>query len=115
MKLDRDELSFRFSERYYKQIQKYEDKIYDSAFAIRKTGSRWLKSASNEEINEKIILCDTCIEAFNAFKTYCISKGKGGEYYFKDRWEHLHNSKNPDFSYGDSVISQRETLANALK
>ena len=113
--MSRDNITFNFSQKYAEQIEKYESEIYQTASAIGKTGVRWLKKASKSEIEAKILLCDTCIKAFEDFKKFCYEKSKGGMYYFQDMWEKLHNSKSSSFSYIDSVIEQRSMLEKALK
>lgn len=113
--MSRDDISFNFSQKYSEQIEDFESEIYQTASAIGKTGVRWLKKATKEEIQAKIILCDKCIEAYNKFRIFCSGKGKGGTYYFQDMWERLHNSKNACFSYIDSVLEQKSMLENALK
>lgn len=112
--MSRDDISFKFSEKYGDKISEFENEIYTSASAIGGTGVRWLKKATVEELEEKIALCNVCIEAFNAFKDFCYSKGNGGKYYFQDMWERLSNSKTKCFSYIDSVIEQKRDLETAL-
>ncbi len=112
--MSRDDMTFNFSQKYSEQIQKHEEAIYQTASEIGKTGVRWLKKATKEEIKEKIELCNRCIQAYNKFKTFCTNKGKSGTYYFQDMWEQLHNSKSACFSYIDSVIEQKVMLENAL-
>ena len=112
--MSRDDLTFNFSQKYAEQIEKYEAAIYQTAAAIGGTGVRWLKKATKEEIESKIELCDKCIESYDLLKTFCISKGKGGTYYFQDMWERLHNSRSASFSYIDSVLEQKSMLKKAL-
>lgn len=112
--MSRDDMTFNFSQKYAEQIEKHESAIYQTASEIGKTGVRWVKTATKEEIETKIELCERCIQAYNLFKAFCGKKGKSGTYYFQDMWEQLHNSKSACFSYIDSVLEQKSMLENAL-
>lgn len=112
--MSKDDLIFNFSEKYGEEISEFEDKIYQSASSIGGTGVRWMKKATKEEIQNKITLCNECIEAFNTFKDFCYKKGSGGKYYFQDMWEHLHNSRNKCFSYVDDIIETKRSLEIVL-
>lgn len=105
-----EELSFKFSEKYYKRLDKLENDIYTKSNAIGKTGKRWMKSATIAELNKKVLLCDKAIQAFNKCKEFCNSKGYGGKRYFIDNWERCHNSKNSCFSYIDSILELKDEL-----
>jgi len=105
-----EELSYEFLLSHHEEVNEYETAIYDAVEAIGSVGVRWMKTASGEELREKIELCDRAIEAFEAFRRFCYEDGRGGMIYFQDMWEHCFNSKNPDFSYIDSVIEIRERL-----
>ena len=88
-----ENLSFNFSLKYSDEIQRFDDDIYLQVSKIRKI----------DDIDVKIKQCQKAIDVFYKAKTFCYNKGKGGTIYFQDMWEHLHNSKIPNFSYIDSV------------
>lgn len=43
------------------------------------------------------------LELFHKAKKFCYDKGKGGQIYFQDTWERMHNSRNDCFSYEDLI------------
>lgn len=98
-----EELSFNFNQKYGDKIQPFEEAIYNAAAAIGPCGKRWEKTATVEEIDEKIRSCNDAIQKYDALKAICYKAGRGGTIYFDDTWEHCHNSKNPDFSYISSI------------
>lgn len=112
---DEEELSFNFSEKYYEQIQKMEDTIYNSVSVIGNTGKRWSKQASKQDVIDKITLCDTAIKNFEKYKNFCYKKGKGGTIYFQDMWEYCHNTNNECFSYIDSILNTKAELEELLQ
>lgn len=87
------DLSFNFSVKYSDEIQRFDDDIYLQVSKIRKINN----------IDHKIMQCQKAIDVFYKAKACCYNKGKGGTIYFQDMWEHLHNSKNSNFSYIESV------------
>ena len=82
---------FQFHQKYYGTIQSLEDRIYQS----------------NDLLIEDRI---ESIRAFNSLQRFCYSKGKAGKLYFDDMWLHCHNSKNPCFSFKDSIKNHLENL-----
>lgn len=104
------DLSFEFYEQYFDEASKAEATIYDRVQAASGAYIRWSKTASVEEIKQKIALLDEAITAYDDFKKFCYSKGDGGKIFFDDRWEYCHNSKNPCFSYIQSVLDEKTFL-----
>jgi len=88
-----EDLSFNFSMKYSDEIQRFDDDIYLQVSKVHKI----------DDIDGKIKQCQKAIDVFHKAKTFCYNIGKGGTIYFQDMWEHLHNSKNPKFSYIESV------------
>lgn len=82
---------FQFHQKYYGTIQSLEDSIYPS----------------NDQLIENRI---ESIRAFNSLQRFCYSIGKAGRLYFDDMWLHCHNSKNPCFSFKDTIKNQLENL-----
>jgi len=62
---------------------------------------------SEKDLNKKIELLQKTISLYYKEKNW-FYKTKGGEIYFQDFYEHLHNSKDSDFSYIDSVEDELE-------
>lgn len=60
--------------------------------------------------NMKIDLYNRALGCYEEIKTFCFSYGDGGRIYFEDMWEHCHNSSDPDFSYGQTIIDKRDAL-----
>lgn len=110
-----EELSFNFSMRYSDVLSKLENNIYDNAENVGKAGIRWIKSATQDELIDKIKACDAVINSFEKCKKFCYGKGKGGTIYFQDMWEYCHNSKNQQFSYIDSFVELKEELQDYLQ
>ena len=97
-----EDLSFNFSSKYSDEIQKLENSIYLQVSKIHNIGN----------IDDKITQCRLAINVFEKAKNFCYNKGKGGTIYFQDMWEHLHNSKNPDFSYIESIEEELDFMIN---
>lgn len=74
-----------FLNKHYDQINSYEDKIY------------------GDKSIEEIERLKSQIEAFDEFKKFANSKGKGGKLYFVDMWENNHNSQKECFSFRDTL------------
>lgn len=88
------ELDFNFFFKYKDEIEKYENLIY-----------AFIESDFIEDTVKSIL-------AFDDFKKFCFSKGKGGKLYFEDSWLNCHNSNNARFSYRDRIV---ENLDNIYK
>jgi hypothetical protein len=101
-----EDLSFEFSEKYTEQISKLEKYIYTDNFAITKL--------SVDELYEQIDTHETAIESFDELREFCYAHGKGGKIYFQDKWEYCHNSKNPCFSFKDTLTETLEKLNKHL-
>lgn len=95
-------LSDDFYLNYYDEIEKYENKFNKSNFKIYEIN----------DIDLRIKQYEKTIKLLNDFKNYCLSKGKGGQKYFEDMWEHCHNSKNPNFKFIDKLYSELNDLKN---
>lgn len=109
-----EELSFNFSQTHSSKLSKLENELFYALQAIGKTGPKWIKTASKEEINTKIQACEKAIVLHNKLKTFCIKTSKGGSIYFEDMYEHCHNSKNPDFRYIQSTEDTLKRLQDHL-
>ena len=95
------ELSYRFECNHGTESQKKIDAFTDHAkFALEAVN-----------IDEKIRLLEETIDLFYKARDWHYKKSKGGMIYFQDMWEHLHNSRNPDFSWVDP---EKETLKSAI-
>ena len=86
------ELDFNFFFKYKDEIEKYEDLI-----------SAFIKSDFIEDTVKSIL-------AFDDFKKFCFSKGKGGKLYFEDTWLNCHNSNNARFSYRDRIVENLDSI-----
>ena len=86
------ELDFNFFFKYKDEIEKYENLIY-----------AFMESDFIEDTVKSIL-------AFDDFKKFCFSKGKGGKIYFEDTWLNCHNSHNSCFSYRDGIIDNLYNL-----
>lgn len=86
------ELDFHFFYKYKDEIEKYENLIYS-----------FLDSDLIEDTVKSIL-------AFDDFKNFCFSKGKGGRLYFEDSWLNCHNSNNARFSYRDQIVENLDNI-----
>lgn len=89
------EASFEFSQKYYKEIENFEHKIYSATDIIN--------IADFSNITENIQKCKKAIEYYQDFKKFCYSHNIGGKIYFQDNWEYCHNFKNECFEYISSI------------
>lgn len=87
-----EELSFQFMMNHGSQIQKYVDSFENCYRSVY----------SEKDISKKIELLQETISNFEKAKTW-FYRTKGGTIYFQDMYEHMHNSRNDDYSYLDSV------------
>ncbi len=67
------------------------------------------QSAKTVSIDEKIELLEKAAASFKKAKESAY-KTKGGTIYFQDTYEHLHNSRNEDFSYLELIEDEIEDL-----
>lgn len=86
------ELDFNFFFKYKGEIEKYENLIY-----------AFMESNFIEDTVKSIL-------AFDDFKKFCFSKGKGGKLYFEDTWLNCHNSNNVRFSYRDRIVENLDSI-----
>jgi hypothetical protein len=82
-----EELLYRFEEKHSGEIQKHLkfEQFVDEAY-------------KSKELDQKIELLNQAITEYEKARSW-FYRTKGGMIYFQDYYEHLHNSKNPDFSY----------------
>ncbi len=98
-KTEREEnLSFNFIEKYGPQVDNLTEK-FESAYE---------NAYKTKDLDERILLLNESLKAFEKAKKFCYSKGKGGTIYFQDMWEHLHNSQNECFSYLNNIEDSLE-------
>lgn len=88
-----ENLAFNFFNRYFLTLQSLESDVY---FNVNKISQIY-------SIEQRIKQCNKAIAAYEKLKTFCLSKGKGGQLHFEDTWEHCHSSKNPDFRFMERV------------
>lgn len=67
------------------------------------------QSAETNSIEEKIKLLYKAVASFEKAKKFAY-KTKGGMIYFQDMYEHMHNSRNEDFSYLELIEDELEAL-----
>lgn len=89
---EEEELDFNFFFKYKDEIEKYENLIY-----------AFMESDFIEDTVKSIL-------AFDDFKKFCFSKGKGGKLYFEDTWLNCHNSNNARFSYRDRIVENLDSI-----
>ena len=94
-----NQLSSEFYRRNYKEIKRRED-MMTNAYA-----------ASGDGIDDKIKNLRNAYDIYLDFKNWCYTS-EGGRLYFDDMWEHLHNSRNPDWSYGERILEELIELEN---
>lgn len=88
-----EDLSFNFSYKHSKKLYLLEEELQHNANL----------AFSNYQIDLRIEQCKLAIDSYEKLKNFCTSNGKDGQIYFEDMWEHLHNSKNPDFRFIENV------------
>ncbi len=93
-----ENLSFKFIEKYGHQVDNLTEK-FESAYE---------NAYKTKDLDERILLLNESLKAFEKAKKFCYSKGKGGTIYFQDMWEHLHNSQNECFSYLSNIEDSLE-------
>ena len=88
-----DELSFNFFSKYSDAIPVWEQGFQDMyGFALRE-----------KDLTKKIMMLEEAARVFIQTRDFFYRKGKGGQIYFQDMWERMHNSQNPCFSYLDLI------------
>lgn len=99
-----EELRFQFFYHHGAESQKRCDAFHDFAYQAYKT----------DVIEEKIILLQKCIEAYESAKEWHYKKSKGAKLWFQDEWEHCHNSQNECFSWIDDEYTYLDHLIKTL-
>lgn len=88
-----EELEFQFFNKWGNTIgpmgEAFED-AYREAFSI-------------SDPDKQVAKYYEALELFHKAKKFCYGKGKGGQIYFQDTWECMHNSRNDCFSYEDLI------------
>lgn len=92
-----EELSFQFEMNHGDDITKRIDS-FEECYRL---------ACEEDDLNKKIELLQKTIIQFEKAKTW-FYRTKGGTIYFQDMYEHLHNSRNDDFSYIDRVKEDLE-------
>jgi hypothetical protein len=92
-----EELSFQFECNHWDEIQKRIDSFIEC----------YKLACAETDSNKKIELLEKTIVQFEKAKKW-FYRTKGGTIYFQDMYEHLHNSRNEDFSYIDQVKEDLE-------
>lgn len=96
-----EELSFQFGCDHFDEIQKRINS-FEECYEL---------ACAETDLNKKIELLEKTIFQFEKAKKW-FYRTKGGTIYFQDEYEHLHNSRNDDFSY-ISIIE--ETLKECIE
>ena len=91
--------------KYYQQNSKL-DSLEDRLLELRSIAMK------EKNRDKKIIKLNEALECYDKIRKFCDSEGEGGKLYFEDMWEHCHNSSDPDFSYGHTMIELRNELIN---
>lgn len=63
-----------------------------------------------ENLDDKIMLMQRALQKYQEVKTWHYNKSKGAMLWFQDMWEHTHNSRNPCFSWDESVQDYLQEL-----
>lgn len=109
-------LSFDFFVEFQETIKKYETTIVYSYIDITEKGTvgvKFLKKATIDELEERLLLCNICIANILNFKKFCMAH-KGGRSYFRKNWEQCFNSKNPCFAYIDRPLEMKNKIETEL-
>lgn len=89
---EEEELCMQFIMNYGNDIHKHTISFEDA----------YRQAYSEKDLDKKILLLQNVIDLFEKEKKW-FYKTKGGTIYFQDFYEHMHNSRDADFSYIDSV------------
>lgn len=90
-----------FLQKYQKEIKVREDNMVSSYASAR----------NEKDLHKKILRLNEALSFFEEFKDWAC-KTPDGAAYFSQNWEHLHNSKCADFSYGERI---KEDIAKCEK
>ena len=88
-----------FRMNHSQEIKRYEDAMV----------SAYVESRNAKNVDTKIELLRKALECFDSMKNWC-RKFPEGKLYFEDSWEHLHNSRTPDWSYGEGIRKELSYL-----
>lgn len=94
-----EELSSRFMMNHGDDIEKH-TRTFENAYR---------QANSENNLDKKIVLLQNVIDLYEKEKKW-FYRTKGGTIYFQDYYEHLHNSRNEDFSYIDPVKDDLEYI-----
>jgi len=100
-KLIDGELPWGWYSSHCEELKEWEQKLPEYATAHK-----------SSEIDKRIQTLKEMILHYESFRSYCYSKNECYQKYFSDRWEHCHNSENPDFEY---ISLYRDELNTLLK
>lgn len=99
-----EELSFQFESNHWDEIDKHV-KSFEECYNL---------ACDEDDLNKKIELLQKTIIKFEKAKNW-FYKTRGGTVYFQDMYEHLHNSRNNDFSYISQVEEDLEECIETKK
>ena len=99
-----EELSFQFEMNHGEEIQKRIDS-FEECYRL---------ACAEDNLNKKIELLQKTIIQFEKARTW-FYRTKGGTIYFQDMYEHMHNSRNDDFSYIDYIYRVKEDLNECIR
>jgi len=110
-----EELEFQFMQKHEHSLQPYIDAFQDEY----RLGS---KAESLGHYNKAIEKYNEAIARFDEAQAYAYKFGKGGQIYFDDMWNHMHNSQSTDFSWKEwpqerirEILIERDYLIPELK
>ena len=83
-----------------KEIKPLETIVTDFAMALK----------SIKDKDDRIKVLTALIESYYALKEKCNSLGPDYQKLFSKRWEHCHNSRNPDFCFVDRFEEELKKL-----
>ncbi|MEY8367597.1 hypothetical protein AALA24_02400 [Anaerovoracaceae bacterium 42-11] len=93
---EEEELSFNFEQKWGSQLH----------FLEAEMQKKYSEAAQAQDYDTAIALAKEALTLYQTLKTFCYQKGKGGEIYFQDIWEYMHNSDSEMFSYKDTIDSR---------
>lgn len=93
---EEEELSFNFEQKWGSQLH----------FLAAQMQKKYSEAAQAQDYDAAIALAKEALTLYQTLKTFCYQKGKGGEIYFQDTWECMHNSNSEMFSYKDTIDSR---------
>lgn len=107
--------SAQFLSKHGHTLQIYVDSFEETYRLASKAESLGYYDKALEKYNE-------AIAKFNEAQAFAYRFGEGGQIYFDDMWNHMHNSRNPDFSWKTwpegrirEIVLERDYLIPELK